>query len=208
VKAGFSSLGFVLASIGSAVGLGNIWKFPYITGENGGGAFVLVYLLTIVFVGLSLLVAEMTIGKIGRSDNVTSFETIGGKNWKYAGFMAFNGLVIMTFYSVVIGWIFYYIYSALNGLPTSVAEAETEFNNLISNEIALQIGFHLFTTLTVLHFVNRGIKGGIELLNKILVPILFAILLGLLIYSTTLMDSQKLYPLYLNLTGLNLVLTQ
>ena len=109
----FSRLGFVLSATGAAVGLGNIWKFPYITGVYGGGAFVMVYLVTILLIGASLLIAEMVIGKRGQKDCVSSFEELAPprrKGWKYAGFLFVTGLVIMTFYSVVIGWIFYYIY--------------------------------------------------------------------------------------------------
>ncbi|HIO70554.1 MAG TPA: sodium-dependent transporter, partial [Campylobacterales bacterium] len=106
----FSKWGFILATIGSAVGLGNIWKFPYITGEYGGGAFVLIYLITILFVGISILIAEMFLGNFGKSDPVTTFEKVN-PSMRWFGLMAFNGLIIMTFYSVVIGWIFYYIYS-------------------------------------------------------------------------------------------------
>jgi NSS family neurotransmitter:Na+ symporter len=196
-KARFTKWGFILATVGSAVGLGNIWKFPYITGEYGGGAFVIVYLFTILFVGLSLLVAEMFLGHFGKSDAVTTFERVGNglqnkkPSLKYAGFMAFNGLIIMTFYSVVIGWIFYYIYSAFNGLPTTVSEAETEFKNLIGENIEVQILFHTIATLTVLHFINGGIKQGIEKLNNILMPTLFIIILGLLIYSINLESFSK-----------------
>ena len=184
----FSRFGFILATVGSAVGLGNIWKFPYITGEYGGGAFVLVYILTILLIGFSLLVAEMFLGYLGKSDAVTTFEQIGIKNskpsLKYAGFMIFNGIIIMTFYSVVIGWILFYIYHSLNsGLPHSVSVAENNFNNLIGNKIWIQIGFHTLATLIILHFVNGGIKQGIEKLNNTLMPLLFLILTGLLIYS-------------------------
>jgi NSS family neurotransmitter:Na+ symporter len=183
----FSKIGFILATVGSAVGLGNIWKFPYITGEFGGGAFVIVYLFTILFVGISILIAEMYLGKFGGSDTVTTFEKVGKESGipslKFAGFMGFNGLIIMTFYSVVIGWIFYYIWSSINGLPSSVAEAETEFTDLISSQIGIQIFFHTFATLTVLHFVNGGIKKGIEKLNNILIPTLILIMIALLFYS-------------------------
>ena len=188
----FTRWGFIFATVGSAVGLGNIWKFPYITGEYGGGAFVLVYLLTILFVGFSILVAEMFLGYFGKSDAVTTFENIGNglkekkPSLKYVGFMSFNGLIIMTFYSVVIGWILYYIYSSINGLPKSVDEAEIEFKTLVGENILTQVFFHTFATLTVLHFVNGGIKNGIEKLNNLLIPTLILIMVSLLIYSMTL----------------------
>jgi len=191
-KSQFTRWGFIFATVGSAVGLGNIWKFPYITGEYGGGAFVLVYLFTTLFVGFAILIAEMFLGYFGKSDAVTTFENIGNglKNrkpsMKYVGFMTFNGLIIMTFYSVVIGWILYYIYSSINGLPKTVDEAELEFKTLVGENILTQLFFHTFATLTVLHFVNGGIKNGIEKLNNFLIPTLIFIMLSLLIYSMTL----------------------
>src|SRR5660397_100782 len=115
----FSRIGFILAAAGSAVGLGNIWKFPYITGENGGGAFVLIYLLTITFIGLSLFIAEVLLGKAARNDVVSSFETLAPKNghlWKYAGFMIFTGVLILSFYTIFIGWILKYIVVSFTAL--------------------------------------------------------------------------------------------
>lgn len=187
MNTGFSRIGFILAAAGSAVGLGNIWKFPYITGEYGGGAFVLVYLVTIAFIGLSILIAEMYLGKQGRSDAVTTFESLASptqKSWKYAGFMAFNGLIIMTFYSVVIGWIFYYMYMTMTvGLPTDIATATADFDLLVSQQPFSQLLWHTVATLIVLLVLFKGIKGGIEKMNKILMPALIIILLGLLIYA-------------------------
>jgi len=185
----FSRIGFILAAAGSAVGLGNIWKFPYMTGEYGGGAFVLVYLVTIAFIGFSVMVAEMLIGALGRADTVTSFERLapeGKKWWKFAGLMGFNGIIIMTFYSVVIGWIFYYLYKILFGLPTSTEEAKATFENLVGNEVAAQIFFHTLSVLIVGYIVYRGIKAGIERINLILMPALMLILFGLLAYAVTL----------------------
>ncbi len=185
----FSKIGFILAAAGSAVGLGNIWKFPYMTGEYGGGAFVLVYLIIIAFVGFSVMVAEMLIGALGREDTVGSFEKLAPKDkkyWKYAGFMGFNGIIIMTFYSVVIGWIFYYLFLFLSGLPTSTQEAKGIFNTLVGDKILAQIFFHTLAVVIVGYIVYRGIKGGIEKINLILMPALILILFGLLAYALTL----------------------
>ena len=190
----FSRIGFIMASAGSAVGLGNIWKFPYITGEYGGGAFVLVYLITVAFIGFSVLVAEILIGSQGKNDAVTSFESLAPTNknsWKCAGFMAFNGLVIMTFYSVVIGWILYYIFELFNGLPASVAQAEAIFGDLVSQKVGTQIFWHSIATLVVMFVVHRGIKGGIEKVNIYLMPSLVIILVGMLFYSMQLDGFSK-----------------
>jgi len=184
----FSRIGFILATAGSAVGLGNIWKFPYMTGEYGGGAFVLTYLITILLIGFAVLVAEITIGALGRLDTVSSFEKLSNnKNWKYAGFMGMNGLIIMIFYSVVIGWILHYIFSSIfYGLPENIQTAQDKFSNLIANEVGIQILWHTIATFIVLYFVHKGIKQGIEKLNIILMPSLIIILLGMLIYSMNL----------------------
>ena len=185
----FSRIGFILAAAGSAVGLGNIWKFPYIAGENGGGAFVLVYLFTVMLIGFSIMIAEMLIGYLGRRDGVGNFEVLAPQHkniWKYGGFMGMAGLLIMTFYSVVIGWIFHYIFIAIGNLPASVNEAETLFNNMLKTEITTQLFYHTIAFLLITAVIVRGIKGGIEKLNLILMPLLFLIVGGMFIYATTL----------------------
>ncbi len=192
----FSRIGFIMAAAGSAVGLGNIWKFPYMTGEYGGGAFVLVYLITITFIGFSVMIAEMLIGALGKRDTVGSFERLAPpdkKGWKYAGFMGFNGLIIMTFYSVVIGWIFYYLFKLLGGLPTTTDAAKATFDNLVANEAGIQIFWHTVATLIVTYVVYRGIKGGIEKINLILMPALMIILFGMLIYAFNLDGFSKAF---------------
>jgi len=185
----FSRLGFILAAAGSAVGLGNIWKFPYITGEYGGGAFVLIYLLTVLFIGFSIMIAEMLIGYLGRRDTVTSFEVLAPKNkklWKLGGFQGLAGLFIMIFYSVVIGWILNYIVTSLTYLPSSVAEAEKTFTTMLHAGFWTQLFFHTFSFLIITYVVHKGIKSGIEKLNLYLMPALMLILAGMFIYATTL----------------------
>ncbi len=192
----FSRIGFIMAAAGSAVGLGNIWKFPYMTGVYGGGAFVLVYLITIAFIGFSVMVAEMLIGALGRADTVTSFEKLAPPNkkwWKYAGFMGVNGIIIMTFYSVVIGWIFYYLFALFAGLPASTEEAKAAFNSLVGDQILAQIFFHTLSVIIVGYIVYRGIKGGIEKINLILMPALMLILFGLLAYAFSLDGFSKAF---------------
>lgn len=185
----FSRIGFILAASGSAVGLGNIWKFPYIAGENGGGAFVLVYLVTVLAVGFSVMIAEMLIGYLGRKDGVSSFEDLAPthKNrWKYGGFMGVAGLLIMTFYSVVIGWIFYYVVVSLTALPSSVSAAESLFTSMLKEDIFTQIFYHTISFILITAVLVRGIKGGIEKLNLILMPLLLLIIGGMFLYATTL----------------------
>ncbi len=192
----FSRIGFILAAAGSAVGLGNIWKFPYITGEYGGGAFVLVYLITVALIGFSLMIAEMLIGYKGRKDTVTSFETLAPRHknlWKYAGFQSLAGLLIMTFYSVVIGWIFNYIVTSLTHLPSSVKEAEVTFGAMLHSDFATQLFYHTLAFVIVSYIVSRGIKSGIEKLNDYLMPALILILTGMFLYALTLDSFGKAF---------------
>jgi len=183
----FSRIGFILSAAGAAVGLGNIWKFPYITGVYGGGAFVMVYLITILFIGVSLLIAEMAMGKKGGADAVSNFEKEAPKHkwaWAKAGYLFVIGLIIMTFYSVVIGWIFYYLYLTISGgLPTNLKDAQDIFNQLYSNAPLIQTITHAISVLIVGAILVRGVKGGIEKFNMILMPLLILILLSLMIYA-------------------------
>ena len=190
----FSRIGFILAAAGSAVGLGNIWKFPYITGEYGGGAFVIIYLLCILFIGLTVFIAESLIGQNSQANVASSFvDTSKSKNpkWKYAVFMVFSGLIILSFYSVVLGWILKYIFISISDLPTSTQIATDTFNNLVSKDIFSQILLHTVVSLTVIWIVLKGIKDGIEKLNLILMPLLAIILFGLFAYSLTLNSFSK-----------------
>lgn len=185
----FSRLGFILAAAGSAVGLGNIWKFPYVAGEYGGGAFVLVYLITVLLIGFSIMIAEMFIGYTGRKDGVTSFENLAPKNkslWKLGGFQGLAGLFIMIFYSVVIGWIFHYIVTSISYLPASVEEAEKTFNTMLQTDILTQLFYHTLAFIWITYVLTRGIKGGIEKMNLVLMPTLMIILLGMFAYAVSL----------------------
>ena len=190
----FSRIGFILAAAGSAVGLGNIWKFPYITGENGGGAFVFVYLITVLMIGFTLMIAEMLIGYIGRSDSVSNFEKLAPRNknlWKYGGFMSVAGLLIMIFYAPVIGWTFHFVLLSMSTLPSSVEIASEHFNNLVSMDITTQIFYHTLVFIFVTTVVTKGIKGGIEKLNFILMPVLVITMGGMFLYALSLSGFSK-----------------
>ena len=189
----FSRIGFILAAAGSAVGLGNIWKFPYITGENGGGAFVFVYLITVLMIGFSVMLAEMLIGYLGRRDGVSSFEELAPQHkkfWKYSGFMGMTGLLIMAFYSVI-RWIFHYIVLAATQLPDSVAAAESVFTTMLHEGIGTQLFYHTVAFLIITAVIARGIKGGIERLNLVLMPTLFLIVGGMFLYALNLDGFSK-----------------
>ncbi len=209
----FSRIGFILAAAGSAVGLGNIWKFPYITGENGGGAFVFVYLITVLMIGFTLMIAEMLIGYLGRQDSVTNFEKLAPRHknlWKYGGFMSLAGLFIMIFYSPVIGWTLHFVVLSMGSLPSSVEVASTNFTELISMDLGTQIFYHTLVFLFVTTVVARGIKGGIEKLNFYLMPVLVITMGSMFFYALSLDGFEKawhfmFYPDWSKLTSESLV---
>lgn len=185
----FSKIGFILAAAGSAVGLGNIWRFPYIAGEYGGGAFVLVYIAALLLVGIPVLMAEILLGKMGKDEPVSSYENLapdGKKWWRFAGFSFITGFLILTFYSVVLGWVFAYVFITLTGLPSSAEAAKDLFMTLLQQDLATQLFFHLISTALVGFIVLRGIKQGIEKVNNILMPLLIFMLIFMLVYAFTL----------------------
>ncbi len=186
MKAHFSKVGFVLAAAGSAIGLGNIWKFPYIAGEYGGGAFVLAYIVAVAIIGIPLLIGEIAIGAIAKKDPVGSFEALASKFpkfWRNAGFSMLTGLVILSFYSIVIGWILYYIFLTLSSLPSTVEEAKAVFETMLLTDIKTQLLFHTVSMALTVYIVLLGVEKGIERANLILLPLLFAILFFLFFYS-------------------------
>lgn len=190
----FSRIGFILAAAGSAVGLGNIWKFPYMTGQNGGGAFVVIYLLTITFIGLCLFIAEVLMGKASRSDTVSTFEDLAPRNkhlWKYAGMMSFTGIFILAFYLIVIGWIFKYTVLSFSTLPATGKVAGALFGGMLTADAPTQLIYFTIAFLITFWIVTKGIKKGIEKANLILMPLLIVILIALFLYSTSLDGFSK-----------------
>ena len=190
----FTRVGFILAAAGSAVGLGNIWKFPYITGDNGGGVFVLVYLATVFLIGMSIFIGEVLLGSQVHKDGVSTFEILAPKNkkyWKYSGFTFLTGFLILTFYSVVIGWIFNYIVLSLTALPTSFKDSENLFSGFLKNDIYTQLIYYTLTFILIALTIANGVKKGIERLNNILMPALILILIALLIYAIQLDGFMK-----------------
>ena len=186
------SLGFILAAVGSAVGLGNIWRFPYITGEYGGGAFVLIYLGCIVVVGLPLMIAEMKIGRRTDRGPVGAFaklakESAGGSNWKVFGFLAIlTGFILLSYYSVVGGWAVAYSLKALYGelVVGSSQEVGAIFGSYIGDPVQSTMSLALFM-IAAIGIVHGGISDGIERAAKILMPTFGVLLLVLLGYSLT-----------------------
>jgi len=185
-----SRLAFILAATGSAVGLGNIWKFPYIAGENGGGAFVLVYLLCIGIIGIPIMMAEVLVGRRGRQSPINTMRTLAaeegaGKYWRllgWAGVLA--GFLILSYYSVIAGWAMSYVFRTGSGLFTGLTAdgVQSIFNNLISDPERLLAWHTLFMVMTMI-IVARGVRSGLERAVKFLMPILFVILFVLVGYA-------------------------
>lgn len=185
-----SRLAFVLAATGSAVGLGNIWKFPYVAGESGGGAFVLIYLLCIVVIGVPLMMAEILMGRRGRQNPADSFRDLAAEAgashwwWLVGGMGVIAGILILSFYSVIAGWALAYVPSAASGhFEGANAELVSSlFGNLINNPARLAFWHSLFMVITVA-IVAGGVEAGLEKAVKYLMPALLGILLILFGYS-------------------------
>ncbi|MGB0238335.1 MAG: sodium-dependent transporter [Cycloclasticus sp.] len=182
-------LAFILAATGSAVGLGNIWKFPYIAGENGGGAFVLIYLLCILMIGLPIMMAEIMLGRRGRQSPINTMKELAQESavspfWSWLGWLGvIAGFLILSYYSVIAGWAMAYVVRVASGVFEGVTPdgASNIFGELIADPEKLLAWHSLFMIMTML-VVARGVKG-LERTVKFLMPALLAILILLIGYS-------------------------
>ena len=190
-------IGFILAAAGSAIGLGNIWKFPYLAGQNGGAVFLILYLVFVFFLCYPVMVGEIAIGRRAASDAFGSYAKLGGRPWGYLGlFGIIAGILIFSFYNVVAGWAFGYFLKISFGDLLSEPNFGAYFGRYV-NDIGLNLIFSLgFMVLTAL-IVSQGIQKGIEAANKIMMPALFLILIGLIIYALTLPNAMAGVKYYL-----------
>ena len=187
-----SRMAFVLAVTGSAVGLGNVWKFPYVAGQNGGGAFVIVYLLCVVLVGMPVMMSEILIGRRGRRNPVATMALLGeeegsSKRWQWVGGMGvLAGILILSYYSVIAGWTLAYIVKSVTGAFTG-ADATVvgnQFAGFVGDWRAVAFCHTLFMALTIF-VVMRGVERGLEQAVRFMVPALLVLMLVLLGYSVT-----------------------
>jgi NSS family neurotransmitter:Na+ symporter len=189
-----SRLGFILACLGSAVGLGNIWRFSTTTGENGGAAFLLVYLAVIFLIGIPIVMAEFTIGRRAQSDAIGSFQKLApGRPWVLSGIMGVaSAFIILSFYGVIAGWVMKYILGYLTGALQNVPDNDYTgyFVNFITSPVEPVIWQFIFMALTV-GIVYMGVKKGIEKMNVIFMPSLGILLIILAIYSLTLGGAKE-----------------
>lgn len=186
-----SPIGFIAAAAGSAVGLGNIWKFPYVTGQNGGGTFVLFYLLCIVLLGFPIMVAEVMVGKISQSSPVRAYGRLSNhsKLWQAVGFVGvITGFVILSYYSVVAGWTLHYLFLSLTrGFPQdNQPQVYADLFASLFQSVKLNIWWHSVFMGVTTFIVLRGVRGGIERVAKWGMIALLGLLVGLVIYSATL----------------------
>ena len=206
-----SKIGFVLAAAGSAVGLGNIWRFPYLVGENGGAVFIFIYLICVSVICLPFIISEVIIGRNAQKDPVGSFKKLSNNNpfWKGVGFLGvFTGFVILSYYNVIAGWCLGYIVEAVKGsfqTITDTAQAVALFSRLSGSGSWSVPYLTIFMALTV-SIVYFGVTRGIEKSSKIMMPSLIIIILILVVRGITLENSKAgiiylLKPNFANVTG-------
>lgn len=209
-----SKLGFILAAAGSAIGLGAIWKLPYMTGENGGGVFFLLFIIFTLLIGAPILIAEFTIGRNAQKDAISAYKDIApGKPWAligYGGVVA--SIILLSFFSVVGGWIISYLARSFTGSLSNLTQEEygNFFNTIISNPYETVVAQLLFMVFTI-WVVQGGVSKGIEKANKYMMPSLFILFIILLIRSLTLdgaMEGVKFFlkPDFSALTGETILL--
>ena len=185
-----SRMAFILAVTGSAVGLGNIWKFPYIAGQNGGGAFVLVYLVCVVVIGMPVMMSEILIGRRGRRNPVATMELLGKEEgssgrWRLVGSMGvLAGILILSYYSVIAGWTLAYVVKSASGVfvGASAEAVGAQFSNFVGDWRLITLCHTAFMALAVF-VVARGVERGLEQAVRFMVPALLLLMLVLLGYS-------------------------
>ena len=182
-----SRFGALVAMAGSAVGLGNLWRFPYLVGENGGAAFIIIYILMSFLICLPIFICEFVVGRRSQENAYSSFRDLsGGSWWKYVGMMTvIVPLIVTSYYSVVGGWSIEYLFKSLAfsfTLGESQAAISTMFGDFVSSPW-LPLATHTLFLLITAVIVAAGIKGGIEKFSKIMMPMLFVIVLGIALYS-------------------------
>jgi len=193
-RGGFNSkIGFILAATGSAVGLGNIWKFPIEVSQGGGAAFLLMYLFFCFILCFPVIVSEIAIGRKSNRNAIGSFKELGHKKWNFIGKMGvITGVLILSFYTVVAGWVLGYVFEMIKG-NFSISNNFQAYTNNIQQALFFSFLFMFFTAL----IVSKGIADGIEKASKILIPSLIFIMISLIFYGITLPNSFDGIKFYL-----------
>lgn len=188
-----SKIGMILATAGGAVGLGNVWRFPYMVGQNGGAAFIIVYVACVLLLGIPCMVSEFIIGRHGAANTYRAYSEVGnGRPWKFVGLLGvMTGVLITGYYAVVSGWCLQYVYaSALGQLRGDTSFVKSYFQSFSTDPV--RPVFWLVAILLLAHYVIiHGIRGGIEKASKALMPALFILLLVIVVASCMLPDAGK-----------------
>ncbi len=197
-----SRIGFLLVSAGCAIGIGNVWRFPYVTGENGGGLFVLLYLLFLIIMGLPVLTMELAVGRASRKSAVLGYKELEkkGSKWHIHGWIAILGCyVLMMYYTTVSGWMVSYFFKFLKGDFTkgmSTEDTKAAFGNLLSDP--KQMTFWMVLTVVLGFFVcSRGLQNGLEKISKFMMSALLILIVVLAIHSITLSGAAEGVRFYL-----------
>lgn len=189
-----SRLGFILAAVGSAVGLGNMWRFPYLTAENGGAAFLLLYVVFALFIGLPVILGEFAIGRGSKKSPIQALERFGGPTWKPLGILfVLTGFLILAYYGVIAGWTLRYgVVGLVEGFG---ADAAARFGEVSGGWDAVL--WHLIFMGATIGVVAAGVRQGIERTAMVLMPVLLLIVVGIGVYASTLQGSGEGYAFYL-----------
>lgn len=196
-----SRIGFILLSAGCAIGLGNVWRFPYITGKNGGAGFVLIYLLFLIILGIPVMVMEFSIGRASRQNIGLSLKTLEpkGTKWSFYGPFAIAGnYLLMMFYTTIAGWLLYYFYSSIIGVfnGADTAAVNTFFGELTANPV-LQAFWMVVSVLLAMLVVSQGLEKGVEKITKIMMVCLLTIMIVLAVHSIFLEGGSEGLKFYL-----------
>ena len=187
-----NTLGIILATAGSAVGLGNVWRFPYIAGENGGASYIIIYIICVLLLGIPCMVSEFIIGRHSASNTARAYNKMGNRWWGIVGLLSVaTGFLITCYYVIVSGWCFQYMYATLAGELNGNADYYIQyFNDFSSNPwkpVVCAVAFMAVTHFVIIH----GIRGGIERASKVLMPALFVLLLVIVVSSCMLPGASK-----------------
>ena len=193
-RASFSSkLGVILATAGSAVGLGNIWRFPYMTGQNGGAVFIMIYVICVLLLGIPCMISEFIIGRHGQANTARSFRKLsGGTPWMFIGYMGvLTGFLISSYYAVVSGWCLEYMWASLLGKLHGDPDYINTYFATFSQDPVKPIFWTLIILLATYLIVENGVRDGIERASKLMMPLLFILLLIIVVASCMLPNADK-----------------
>lgn len=189
-----SRLGFILLSAGCAIGCGNVWKFPWMTGQNGGGGFVLIYIICLLVLGLPVMIMEFTLGRASQASPVKMYQKLEkpGQKWHLHGYFALLGnICLMAFYSVVTGWMFYYFFKFITGQSANIG-----FVSMITNP-GINVGFLALTIVVSFGILCFRLQGGLEKVTKYMMIILLVLMIVLAAHSATLSGAKEGLKFYL-----------